>query len=156
VDRNGRELALAVVGGIAGGIVGYVNGRIAGDTGDALRIDIVAGVGTGALAGLTNGVSLVESSALEIISFAAGRAAIASGIETARQIAVGFASCKLEPLNFGNIGIAGALSFLGDMSGAFAGLKTGLSDGLGTLVGNGLTGAIQTPVSYLDRLRGAE
>ena len=60
-DPKGQEALLALGGGIVGAVWGGVNGWLSGDRGATFWVDVAAGAGTGALAGLTNGVSLLET-----------------------------------------------------------------------------------------------
>lgn len=101
-DPQGKELGLAVIGGLIGGGWGAINGYISGDRGWQLAADIGAGAGTGALAGLTNGASLIE--------LAATRAVVSAGIESTRQIANGLMS-PCHEVNIHGWGIA----FAGDV-----------------------------------------
>jgi uncharacterized protein RhaS with RHS repeats len=101
------ELALAVIGGGAGAIYGAINGYLAGDRDGALAVDIAAGAGSGALIGLTNGLSLIEG------------AIVNAGIESYRQLAVSAISgCQKEDARY--IVAAGGLSVLGDLAGGAA------------------------------------
>jgi RHS repeat-associated protein len=81
-DPSGQDPLGAVVGGVIGGIWGYINGKVSGDCGAALRNDVLAGVATGALAGLTDGISLLDGGA-----GLAARAGINAAGEAGRQFA---------------------------------------------------------------------
>lgn len=84
-DPQGKELTLALIGGGLGAAYGAINGYLAGDRGWELAADIAAGGGSGALIGLTNGLSLVQG------------AIVNAGIESYRQLAVSAISgCQKE------------------------------------------------------------
>lgn len=153
VDRNGKDPFLAVVGGGIGIGWGLINGYLAGDTGWKLAADAAAGGATGALIGLTDGLSLVGG--------IAARSAASMGIEGAREIVNGSISGCVH-LNGRDIAMAGLSSVFGDSLGnADAGaVADDLSHGLhwnvppsdvgAAMVGGNAAGAISSPNAALE------
>jgi uncharacterized protein RhaS with RHS repeats len=145
-DSQGEELGLAVIGGVIGGIWGGVNGYISGDRGAQLALDIAAGAGTGALAGLTNGASLIE--------LAATRAVVSAGIESTRQIANGLMSpCHEVNIHGWGIAFAGIGSLVGDGIGAAAG-GTVIGENGATALGGLLGGGVSLPEATVEGAEG--
>jgi RHS repeat-associated protein len=107
-DPDGREGILGAIGGVVGGVWGGVNGWIGGDRGWCLAVDVGAGAATGALAGLTNGLSLLD--------MMAARAIISAGIEAGRQMINGGLSGN-EDIDVTAISLAALGSLVGDGAG---------------------------------------
>jgi RHS repeat-associated protein len=135
-DPQGRELGLAVIGGVAGAAWGLYNGYVSGDTGWALALDGLSGAGTGSLAGLTNGASLLETEGGAM----AVRAILSAGIEATHQIVNASLPChNWGEINYVDIVAAGVGSVFGDglSHGAEgAGLNKYLSGALGSAFGD--------------------
>lgn len=147
-DPQGRELGLAVIGSLIGGGWGAVNGYISGDRGWQLTADIAAGAGTGALAGLTNGASLIE--------LAATRAVIGAGIESTRQIINGLMSpCHEVDIHGWSIAFAGIGSLVGDGVEAATGW-TVIGERGATALGGFLGGGVSLPEATVEGAEGAE
>jgi hypothetical protein len=124
---------LGLIGGGLGAAYGVLNGYLAGDRGAELAVDIVAGAGSGALIGLTNGLSLVEG------------AIVNAGIESYRQLAISAISgCQKEDARY--IVAAGGLSVLGDLAG-------GAAAAVKAEIDTGALHMIVTPGAY-DSLKG--
>ena len=162
-DPSGRFIPEAVIGAGIGLVFGVVNGVIAGDYGNGgwsglakLGTDGLAGAGSGALIGLTDGMSLVGG--------IAARSVLSAGIEVGREaITSEINGC----LKFSNRDITGAAfgSAFGDLVGAAASSgaaadaieQTGhmFSEGdfgvYGTTVAGVVAGAIGSVVSGVDR-----
>jgi len=151
VDPQGRELVLAGIGAGIGAVYGGINGYLSGDRGSALAIDIAAGAGTGALAGLTNGLSLIE-----VAGGIATRATIAAGIESYRQLAIGALPCHKMDINRRNIALAGAFSLFGDLTAMITSpvLREGMmpmsDDARGAFWGGNGSGVAGSPFAALD------
>lgn len=100
-----------LVGAGIGGTWGLVNGILAGDRGWELAADVGAGVATGGLAGLTNGLSLLDG--------IAARSVLSAGIEAYRQLAQdAITGCARS--NIADIVFAGGGSVVGDGIGSFS------------------------------------
>ena len=152
-DRNGKDPVLAGVGAVVGGIWGLANGYLSGDRGSALFNDTVAGAATGGLAGLTDGLSLVEGMSL--------RAGISMSMEAYRE---GVNGMEKGCVNFSgrDIGFAGLSSVFGDLTGSLDASQ--VADGLGegmhwnpspsdvraTVVGGSAAGAMTAPLSGME------
>lgn len=123
VDPNGTDPILAGLGLVIGGGFGYLGGVIAGDTGQQLLNDTLAGAATGGLAGLTDGLSH--------LSGIGTRAGLVAAIDAGRQ-AANSSECKgsvsVSPLG---VAVAAGGSVFGDALGAGPG--DGLQAGLGYL-----------------------
>jgi RHS repeat-associated protein len=134
-DPQGREFVLGLIGGAIGGAWGFYNGYVSGDTGWALALDVLSGAGTGALAGLTNGASLLETEGGAM----AARAILSAGIEATHQIVNASLPChNWDEINYVDIAAAGAGSVFGDgLSGGAegAGLNKYISGALGSAFG---------------------
>ena len=134
-DPQGRELGLAVIGGVIGGAWSLYNGYESGERGWALALDGLSGVGIGALAGLTNGASLLETEGGAM----AARAILSAGIEATHQIVSASLPChNWDEINYVDIVAAGAGSVFGDgLSGGAegAGLNKYASGALGSAFG---------------------
>ncbi|WP_231636347.1 RHS repeat-associated core domain-containing protein [Burkholderia sp. MSHR3999] len=135
-DPQGRELGLALIGGVIGGAWGLYNGYVSGDSDwKTLGLDFLAGAGTGALAGLTNGASLLETEGGAM----AARAILSAGIEATHQIVNASLPCHhWDEINYVDIAAAGAGSVFGDgLSGGAegAGLNKYVSGALGSAFG---------------------
>jgi hypothetical protein len=158
---------LAIVGALVGGGWGYINGRIAGDTGAQLLADSLAGAATGSLIGLTDGLSLLT---------VAQGATISAGAESLRQISNGaIKSYRNNPdgnltdcisINRVSIGFAAAASGLGDTLGGLVSLgRMGVVLGrgefallsefekLGAIYSPNITGALGLPISAIEGSR---
>jgi RHS repeat-associated protein len=111
-DPQGRELGLAIIGGAIGGAWGLYNGYRSGDADwETLGLDFLSGAGTGALAGLTNGASLLETEGGAI----AARAILSAGIEATHQIVNASLPChNWNDINYVDIAVAGVGSVFGD------------------------------------------
>jgi RHS repeat-associated protein len=143
-DPYGRELILAAIGAGVGGVLGVVNGYLSGDSDwQSLTIDFLAGAGTGALAGLTNGVTLIEAAG------AIGtRAVVSAGIESTRQIAKGLLPCHEMDISRVDILIAGVGSIYGDLSGL--GAEGVMGARWATAFGGGMGGTVSTPAAIAE------
>ena len=135
-DPQGRELGLAIIGGAIGGAWGLYNGYRSGDADwETLGLDFLSGAGTGALAGLTNGASLLETEGGAI----AARAILSAGIEATHQIVNASLPChNWNDINYVDIAVAGVGSVFGDgLAGGAegAGLNKYASGALGDLFG---------------------
>ena len=154
-DPSG-ECPQCAIGAVIGIVWGGVNGYLAGDRGSQLMVDVLAGAGTGALAGLTGGASLVEQ--------IAARSILSAGIEADRQ----YINQDINPaseINAGNMVLAGGLSVLGDSAGTAAALQKAIQDmqslkiiveaneTIATIVGGNTSGITQIPFSILDGLK---
>ena len=152
-DPQGHEFVLALVGAGIGGTWGLVNGLIAGDTGWELAADLGAGVATGGLAGLTNGLPLLDG--------IAARSVLSAGIEAYRQLArdavTGCARSGISDIVF-----AGAGSVIGDGIGSFSAAAASEQVGnalhmyvepsefTATVVSGILGGSVAAPVSAIE------
>ena len=116
VDPSGHFVVEAIVGGAVGMAWGAFNGYIEGDRGSALARDILADGATGALIGLTDGASLLESEALNAAAGAALRTGIAGAGEAGRQ----FLNCG-KVTSWGDVAASAAIGGVGgDALGATA------------------------------------
>jgi RHS repeat-associated protein len=150
-DPEGRDPVSAVVGAGIGAAWGLVRGALAGDTGWQLVTDAGAGAATGGLAGLTDGLSLIEGTAADSV--------LSSGIEAYRQLINGAMHGCLQT-NGAEIAFAGAGSVLGDLSGFLAGsapdglvqalhYDPGVDGMIQTLVGGNVSGAVSAAPSAI-------
>ena len=147
-DPSGHLLVEAGVGLIVGGAWGLAPGYFSGDSGDQLWHDALVGAGVGALAGLTDGASLLEGA-----SGYALRAGISAAGEAGRQ-EWNYGCVK----SVGDVVIAGGLGAFGDMgsdafSGAIGGASGELSNAgraISSAGGGTLTGAAQTAIGNVE------
>lgn len=143
-DPSGHELMLAAIGAGIGGAWGLVNGYLSGDHDwRSLTVDFLAGAGTGALAGLSNGVTLIETA-----SAIGTRAIVSMGIESTRQIVKGALPCHDMEINYVDIGLAGAGSLYGDLSG-LGGLGV-MRERWATAFGGAMGGSVSTPAAIVE------
>jgi RHS repeat-associated protein len=77
-DPLGSDPVGAIVGGLVGGAVGYIDGKLHGDSGSKLKNDVLSGIASGALVGLTDGASLLYTGL---------RAAESMGVEAIKDYA---------------------------------------------------------------------
>ncbi|WP_259658982.1 RHS repeat-associated core domain-containing protein [Burkholderia pseudomallei] len=143
-DPRGHELVLALIGAGVGAAWGLANGYLSGDHDwQSLTIDALAGAGTGALAGLSNGATLLEAAG------AIGTRAITSmGIESTREMAKGLLPCHDMDISYVDIGLAGAGSIFGDLSGI--GGEGVLGENWATAFGGTMGGSLSTPASMAE------
>ncbi|MBF4067486.1 DUF6531 domain-containing protein [Burkholderia pseudomallei] len=143
-DPRGHELVLALIGAGVGAAWGLANGYLSGDHDwQSLTIDALAGAGTGALAGLSNGATLLEAAG------AIGTRAITSmGIESTREMAKGLLPCHDMDISYVDIGLAGAGSIFGDLSGI--GGEGALGEEWATAFGGTMGGSLSTPASMAE------
>lgn len=106
-DPSGHFLPETAVGALIGGLWGGVNGLIAGDNWKQIAVDSLAGAGTGALIGLTDGMSLIGGMAT--------RSVVSMGIDATRQMANwGLDPCHDMDFNARDMIFAGIGSVVGD------------------------------------------
>lgn len=143
-DPRGHELVLALIGAGVGAAWGLANGYLSGDHDwQSLTIDALAGAGTGALAGLSNGATLLEAAG------AIGTRAITSmGIESTREMAKGLLPCHDMDISYVDVGLAGAGSIFGDLSGI--GGEGALGEEWATAFGGTMGGSLSTPASMAE------
>ncbi len=156
-DPSGHELIAGVVGTVVGAGFGLVSGYISGDRGDSLLVDTVAGGLTGGLAGLTNGLSLLQG--------IGARAVIATGVEGYRQLANDAVAGCVKDTDYRALGAAGAGSIIGD--GIAIPFSTGLGEAFGEFnhtvalesetvtagLGNFIAGIVALPVAIADYIK---
>ena len=116
-DPSGKFLPEAVAGLIVGAAVGYISGLVSHDNSDQLWTDVIEGAVVGGLAGLTDGGSLLAGSTAEASMAAKGASfALRIGLnmegEALRQD-VNYGCVN----NWGNVGLAGALTGIGNIVG---------------------------------------
>jgi RHS repeat-associated protein len=150
VDHTGKDPILAGVGALLGGAWGFASGYLSGDRGSALLNDSVVGFAAGGLAGLTDGLSLIEGMS--------ARAGISMGLEAYREGVNGLESGCVK-FNGGDIAFAGLSSVLGDVVGNLdaSQVASGLGEGLdwnpdpsplrATIVGANASGAASAGAS---------
>ncbi|MBI3479205.1 MAG: hypothetical protein HY016_02450 [Nitrosomonadales bacterium] len=136
-----------------------MNGYLSGDRGLNLWVTIGAGAGTGALAGLTGGASLLEQGGL-----IAARSVISAGIESDRQL-INRAIDPASEINTNNIVLAGGLSVFGDAVGSAVSLQKAIqemqslriiaeaNENVAAFWGANAAGIVQIPFSVLDGLK---
>lgn len=156
-DPSGHELIAGAVGSAVGAGFGLLTGYLSGDRGEALLIDAAAGGLTGGLAGLTNGLSLLEGIGT--------RALISTGVEGYRQLANDVVTDCVKDTNFAALGLAGAGSIVGD--GIAIPFSTGLGEAFGALnhtvslesetitagLGGSIAGVVSLPAAIAEYIR---
>lgn len=147
-DPSGHLLVEAGVGAVVGGVWGLASGYFSGDTGSQLWHDAVAGGAVGALAGLTDGLSLFEGAA----GYATTAALSAAGEAGRQQWNYGCVK------NAGDVFIAGGLGAFGQLAnGSARFIQTGEDGSIGyaaraasAMAGNAASGVTQTAISQIE------
>jgi hypothetical protein len=156
-DPSGHELVAGAIGTVLGGGFGLVTGYLSGDRGEALLVDVGAGALTGGLAGLTNGLSLLEGIGT--------RAVVSAGIEGYRQLANDAVTGCVKDANVKALVLAGAGSAVGD--GIAIPFSTGLGEAFGAFnhtvalesetvtaaLGSSIAGVVSLPAAVADYIR---
>lgn len=116
IDSNGHGVIVGFIGAIVGGAIGGITEALQGGSWKDITISTLAGAGTGALAGLTFGASLLaEGSAGSIALNIGAKSFITGGIEAGRELVTGNGCLTAR-----GVMSAVALGALGDGAGAAA------------------------------------